>query len=293
VVGAALERVKELQPDKSPTSAGFYAGLMAVYPPDHHLLRDLQTQAEWVTDDECIFTAPVTDHVRSSTGALALGPMFAVTDLALVSTAIGFADGDWCGTLDLSIRSGRPIIDGPLVVSCQVLRVGGTLITTKAEILDGDRLAGTAIATSRRMPRNPEFNEAPVDVKVVGQVQHWGIAGSGFNAPVNEQLGLTETAPGAIELAKTPYVTNSFGTINGGTTGILLCAGAEAALANEFIATDIEVRYVGQAAEGPVRTMSEIVRVEDDHAVVDVTAVDISRERRPIATAGVTLTLPS
>jgi len=48
---------------------------------------------------------------------------------------------------------------------------------------------------------------------------------------------------------------------------------------------------MGQAADGPVRTMSEIVRVERDHAVVDVTAVDMSRERRPIATAGVTLTL--
>ena len=38
--------------------------------------------------------------------------------------------------------------------------------------------------------------------------------------------------------------------------------------------------------------MSEIIRVERDHAVVDVTAVDMSRERRPIATAGVTLTTP-
>lgn len=266
---------------------------MATYPPDHHLLRDLQTQAEWVSEDECVFTAPVTDHVRSVTGALGLGPLFAVTDLALVSTAIGFADGDWCGTLDLAIRAGRPVVAGPLVVSCQVLRVGGTLITTKAEILDGDRLAGTAIATSRRMPRNPDFNEAPVDVKVVGQVQRWGLPGSGFTAPIRDQLGLIETAPGALELMKTPYVTNSFGTINGGTTGILLCAGAESALANEFVATDIEVRYVGQAADGPVRTMSEIIRVERDHAVVDVTAVDMSRERRPIATAGVTLTLPS
>lgn len=265
---------------------------MATYPPEHHLLRDLQTKSEWVSEDECVFTAPVVPQIRTASGALALGPMFAVTDVALISTAIGFAEGDWCGTLDLAIRGGRPIVEGPLVVACQVLRIGGTLITTKAEILDGDQLAGTAIATSRRMPRNPEFNEAPPDPKVVGRVQQWGLPTSGFTAPVNVQLGLHETAPGAVELVKTGYVTNSFGTINGGTTGILLCAGAESALGGEFIATDIEVRYVGQAAEGPVRTMSEIVRVEADHAVVDVTAVDMSRERRPIATAGVTLTLP-
>jgi acyl-coenzyme A thioesterase PaaI-like protein len=288
---AGLSVDQEQRPKERLAQTAFYAGCMATYPPEHHLLRDLQPQAEWVSDDECIFTAPVVPQTRSATGALALGPMFAVTDLALISTAIGFADGDWCGTLDLAIRSGQPIVDGPLVVACQVVRIGGTLITTKAELLDGDRLAGTAIATSRRMPRNPDFNDAPPDEKVVGTIQHWGRASSGFTLPVNDQLGLTELAPGAVELAKTPYVTNSFGTVNGGTSGILLCAGAESALGGEFVATDIEVRYIGQAAEGPVRTMSEIIRVERDHAVVDVTAVDMSRERRPIATAGVTLTL--
>ncbi|MFB0901360.1 MAG: hypothetical protein QMA93_00690 [Acidimicrobiales bacterium] len=264
---------------------------MPSYPPAHHLLRDLQTQSEWVSNDECIFQTPVVPEVRSTTGAMALGPLFAVADLALVSTAIGFAEDDWCGTLDLAIRTGTPVVDGPLVISCQVLRVGGTLITTKAEILDGDRLAGTAIATSRRMPRNPEYNADGPAPKVIGVPHHWGLATSGFTSPINEQLGLIQVAPGALELEKTPYVTNSFGTINGGTTGILLCAAAESALGGEFTAADIEVRYIGQAAEGPVRTMSEIVRVERDHAVVDVTVVDMSRERRPIATAGITLTL--
>jgi len=130
-------------------------------------------------------------------------------------------------------------------------------------------------------------------LKEVGVPHSWGLATSGFVLPVNEQLGLVEVTPGVIEVTKTPYVTNSFGTINGGTSGIVMCAGAESALGHEFVATDIEARYIGQAAEGPVRTMSEIVRVASDHAVVDVTLVDMSRERRPIATAGVTLTIRS
>ncbi len=262
---------------------------MASYPPDHHLLRDLQPRQEWIDDDECLFTAPVVSEVCTRTGAMALGPLFAVADVALVSTAIGFSGEDWCGTLDLAIRLGTPIVDGPLVIACQVLRIGGTLITTKAEIRDGERLAGTAIATCRRMPRNADFNSAPPEPKQIGVPKYWARETSGFSLPVEQQLGLHEVAPGAVELTKTPYVTNSFGTINGGTTGILLCAGAESALGGEFVATDIEARYIGQAADGPVRTMSEIVRVERDHAVVDVTVVDLSRERRPIATAGVTL----
>lgn len=262
---------------------------MATYPPDHHLLRDLQPCQEWIDEDECVFRAPVTPHICTSSGALMLGALFAVVDVALVSTAIGFSDRDWCGTLDLAIRTRDPIVEGPLVVVCRPLRVGGTLITTKAELLDGDRLAGTAIATVRRMPRNTDYNDSEPEPKVIGRRLEWALASSGFTMPLAEQLGLHEVAPGTVELQKTPYVTNSFGTINGGTTGILLCAGAESALGGGFVAADVEARYIGQAAEGPVRTMSEIVRVEDDHAVVDVTVVDMSRERRPIATAGITL----
>ena len=264
--------------------------MTASYPPEHHILRDLRAQAEWVNEDECVFTAPVPAEVRTASGAMALGPLFAIADLALVTTAIGFAEDDWCGTLDLAIRTRIPIREGPCVVACELLRVGGTLITTKAEIRDGNTLAGIAIATSRRMPRNVDYNSDTPLPKQVGVVQNWGLPSSGFSKGIDDQLGLTPHAPGIIELAKTPYVTNSFGTINGGTTGILLCAGAESALGGDFVATDVEVRYTGQAAEGPVRTMSEVVRVEADHAVVDVTAVDLSRGRRPIATAGITLT---
>lgn len=261
------------------------------YPPDHHLLRDLRVRSEWINEDECVFTAPVVPEVCLPGGQMQLGPLFAVADLALISTAIGFADGDWCGTLDLAIRMRQPVVEGPLAIHCQLLRIGGTLITTQAEIYDGaDVLSGKAIATSRRMPRNPEFNDTAPEPKVVGRAQHWGIDGSGFSVPVHQQLALTEITPGVVELIKTPYVTNSFGTINGGTTGILICTGAESALAGEFVATDIEARYVGQAPEGPVRTMCEVVRVGTDHAVVDVTVIDMGRERRPIATGGVTLT---
>ena len=263
---------------------------MASYPPEHHILRDLQATSEWVSDDECVFTAPVPVEVRTSAGTMALGPLLAIADLALVTTAIGFADSDWCGTLDLAIRMRAPIDTGPCTIACELVRAGGTIITTKAEIRDGTTLTGIAIATSRRMPRNTDFNDSTPLTRQLGQVQNWGLASSGFTTGFEQQLGLVETAPGAVELPKSPYVTNSFGTINGGTTGILLCAGAESALGGDFVATDIDVRYIGQAADGPVRTMTEIIRVEQDHAVVDVTAVDMSRERRAIATAGVTLT---
>lgn len=272
---------------------------MTTYPPPHHLLRDLRVRSEWINEDECVFTAPRVPEICLPNGDMRLGPLFAVADVALVATAIDFAEDDWCGTLDLAIRMRAPVVEGPLVLVCQAMRVGGTLITTQAEIFDGagsstgGTLVGKAIATSRRMPRNREFNDSTPEAKVVGEPKFWGIEGSGFTCDVHEQLDFAEIAPGVLELVKTPYVNNSFGTVNGGTTGILICAAAESALGGEFTSADIEARYIGQAKEGPVQTMCEVIRVASDHAVVDVTVLDMGRDRRPIATGGVTLTLAS
>lgn len=269
------------------------------YPPDQHLLRDLDVRSEWINEDECVYTAPRVPEICLPNGDMRLGPLFAVADLALVATAIDLAEDDWCGTLDLAIRMRSPVVAGPLVVVCQAMRVGGTLITTQAEIFDGEgsitsgTLVGKAVATSRRMPRNREFNDSVPLAKVVGEPTFWGIEGSGFTRDIHEQLDFAEIRPGVLELVKTSYVNNSFGTVNGGTTGILICAAAESALGGEFTATDIEVRYIGQAKEGPVRTMCEVIRASSDHAVVEVTVLDMGHERRPIATAGITLTAGS
>jgi acyl-coenzyme A thioesterase PaaI-like protein len=214
------------------------------------------------------------------------------------TAGLGASDDDWCGTLDLSIRSASPITQGPLVVSCQILRVGGRLITVTAELFDGGglpepaRLAGTAVATLRRMPRNPKYNTNSPEPKRIGVVQDWGGATAGFEHHMLDEIGCVEISPGVVELIKSPYVTNSFGTVNGGTTGILVCAGAESAVGGGFVARDVEVRYVGQAGVGPVRTQCEILRIDDRHAVVDVTVLDVGGGRSAIAAASVTLTPP-
>lgn len=265
------------------------------YPPDHHLLRDLSVVSLWTGEMDSRFIAPLTEPVARSDGAMDAGPLYAVADLAAASTAIAGAGDDWAGTLDLSVRMTDAVTTGPLVIEGSVLRAGGTLITVRSELYDGEgteepaRFVGTSIGGFRRMPRNQDYNAGPAQRHEVGVRREWARATSGFAHRVTEQIGLAEVSAGVVELEKSPYVTNSFGTINGGTTGILICAGAESAVGNGFIAVDVDVRYIGQAKAGPVRTACEVLRVGVEHAVVDVMVHDLSQGRRTIAAGSVTL----
>lgn len=265
------------------------------YPPDHHLLRDLCVASYWTGELESRFIAPLVPEIARADGSMSAGALFAVADLAAASTAIAAAEPDWAGTLDLSVRMKDAVRTGPLVIDGAVLRAGGTLITVRSEVFDGEgteearRFVGTTIGGFRRMKRNPEYNAGPVEVREIGVRREWARPGSGFGSPLRTEIGLRELGPGVVELDKSPYVTNSFGTINGGTTGVTIVAGAESAVGPDFTAVDVDVRYIGQADQGPARTACEVLRIGDEHAVVDVMLLDESQHRRPIAAGSVHL----
>ena len=91
-----------------------------------------------------------------------------------------------------------------------------------------------------------------------------------------------------VELEKTPYVLNSFGTVNGGATALTLAAAAESAV-ERAVAADISVRYVGQAGPGPLRTVARALADDDSYASVDVELIDTSFAGHLIALATVGL----
>ena len=194
------------------------------YPPDHHLLRDLGVVSYWTDEFDSRFIAPSSPETARSDGAMSAGALFAVVDLAAASTAIAGAGDDWAGTLDLSVRMGGAVTVGPLIVESTIVRAGGTLITVRSELYDGGgsedagRFVGMAIGGFRRMKRNLDYNAGPVERREIGVRREWARQTSGFDQPVLDTIGLDDLGHGVVELAKSPYVTNSFGTINGGTT---------------------------------------------------------------------------
>jgi acyl-coenzyme A thioesterase PaaI-like protein len=105
--------------------------------------------------------------------------------------------------------------------------------------------------------------------------------------PVVERMGLRIVAEGA-ELDRTDYVRNSFGTINGGVLGFLVCAAAEEV--SGLVAADLVLRYVGQTKVGPARATATVIRDGGDHVVCDVRVVDAGADGLLLARATVTTT---
>lgn len=268
---------------------------MAIYPPENHLLRDLLLTSYWTADDEVRFVAPAVDALRDASGAMAIGPLFAMLDMACAHRAMHEAEGDWAGTIDLSLSSAAPLVDGPIVIVSTVLRVGRRLITARCDLFDGHgaeepgTLCGTATGTFNRMRRDLARDDETKTTRALGVRQAWALETSGFERPLVEKMGLVEKSPGDIELAKSDYVTNSFGTVNGGASAIISAVAAESAAGQGFVARDLSIRYIGRAGEGPVRTQSTVVRRDDEQVVVDVNVVDESAGRALVTVATVGL----
>ena len=112
-------------------------------------------------------------------------------------------------------------------------------------------------------------------------------------APLLDEIGfrVIDAGSGVVELAKSDYIRNSFGTINGGVMGMVMQGAAEAASEafGRFVATDAQIHYLAQTRAGPLRTTTRVIRRAADHVVCRVRAVDSGNDDLVVALATVTL----
>ena len=127
---------------------------------------------------------------------------------------------------------------------------------------------------------------------VVGEVKRHSFR-SMDERPIRERMGLetVDGARGLLELDRTPYITNSIGTINGGSQSVMIEAAAEA-MCPEMVATDLAIHFLSQLKVGPARSYGTVSRLEDDHAVVAIELVDHGADDQVLTLATVTLQRP-
>ena len=263
---------------------------MADYPPPNHLLRDLRATTVWIAEDELHLYAPLQPAATDALGVQA-GVMAGLADIAGAMTAFAHVAPDWCATADLSFQRSVGVTEGPVVISTRLLRAGGRVVTVRSEVFDGRgeerpvRHAGTAVMTFTRIARDAARVDVDAEMDrrgTVGVRVDISDASSGFEYPPIDKMGLRRVGPGVVELDKSAYVLNSFGTVNGGATAITLAAAAESAVPGA-VAADVSVRYVGQAGTGPVRTIARELADYGSYASVDVELVDVSAADQLIA----------
>ena len=272
-----------------------------IYPPEHHVLRDFVVTTERVSRHLTISSCPVVPEIRLPSGRPRAGALATVIDLAGAATALASVRPDWIATSDLAFWSGDPIEDGPIVVAAHLVRAGSNVVVVRVDVGDGQgrdevatmRPAGRGLMTFARIPGAASAVSGRA-LPESSPKQSMAVAGSGFRAPLLEQLAVRVLDPalGVIEVDRTDYTRNSFGSINGGVIAIVAEAAAEtmtAAHGHAFEGVDISVNYLSQTRSGPARAAATFVRRDAHHALVDVQLVDAGNDDQLLALSTVLL----
>jgi acyl-coenzyme A thioesterase PaaI-like protein len=235
-------------------------------------------------------------------------------DVGTSDPALAACRPDWTATQDLVLHGARPITDGPVVIDCQLVRVGKKVVVVAARAYDAHgvddfdvlraaidtatvvpregavTLGASGLVTFARLPGVAAPGKDDYDpAQWIGEIRS-SRATTPATGTTYQRLGLrtVDGMAGQLELELTPYVVNSIGTINGGAQAVLVEAAAEA-LRPGMVATDMHIHFLSQAKTGPARSIGTVLRDATDHSVVTIQLVDAGNEDAVIALASVTL----
>lgn len=247
---------------------------------------------------------PVVPGILDATGAVRVGAIATLMDVAGASVALDTVLPDRTATVELAYQALRPARVGPIFALARALRAGSKQVVIDVEVLEGRgkddpsgaEPVGLGTMTFSRLAQRADH--APIRIADLQRADtgrsRMGLPDSGFTRPLLESAGVRELDPaaGALELDNHDWVRNSFGTINGGMVAILLerageLAACHAAAARMRVA-DLVVHYLGQTAKGPARTTTRVLRVGPDHAVCRVELRDASAGDALVSLAVVT-----
>jgi acyl-coenzyme A thioesterase PaaI-like protein len=279
-------------------------------------MSDVDLVSTLVTTRRSLSRALLTDALRTPSGEVSLGLVVTLVDVGASDPALATCRPDWTATHDLSLYGAGWITEGPIVVDSQLVRVGKKMMIVESTVYDGHgiddleslrdaidsgtgsessavSLAGSGLVTFVRLPGSAASGVDTYDpASWVGKVRHRQPDGPPVGT-MYERMGLTvlDAAGGVAELALTPYVSNSIGTINGGAQAVLIEAAAEA-MRPGLVARDVQIHYLTQVKAGPARTIGTVLRDGPDHSVVRVAMVDAGNDDRLLSLATVTVQAP-
>ena len=189
----------------------------------------------------------------------------------------------WTLTSDMSVRM-RPL-PAPAFVSTEstILRRGRRSATAVVDLVtaEGAPVATGAIGFVRVERRETD----PVKPQASpGNVSTMFDGSRTLSRPLREAAGIVVLDPvaGALEMPVTPAVRNTAGTLQGAMVALFAEAAAEELVSARFgvpaVVTDLDLRYLAQTGEGPVRSECTLLG-EGPDAPVQVELSDRSSGR--------------
>lgn len=260
-----------------------------------HVLRDLHTTTEQISETRSVSVTPVVDALRDPDGRPTLGLMATVADVNASLVALLAGRPEWTATVSLTLHTARgrtratadrPIggpIRGPVVVDARLERAGSKIVVVRTALHDGDGrspdeildqmrdvsvdpgpLLAVGVATFTRIPASASRAAGRFDpAAMIGRRRGPSPEDPVPEVPLADRIGWQTIDPstGTMELVATPYVQNSFGAVTGGVHAMLMQAAAEGAHPG-MVATAVELHYLAQARGGRLRTRIERLRAD-------------------------------
>lgn len=267
------------------------------YPPDKHLLRDLGLSLTFEGSDRATIQAPAAPEVCSETGSVHAGVLATLIDVLGGFLCMEAFSPDWMATAHLSLHACGPAPLGTVSASGRLLRSGRTTATVRTEIYAGSRgaepppgLAGVAMTTYSRMEGVRAGTWA--DDRRTQPVEFGRSRGdAGLRQHLIQQCGIKQASerPGGLLLEMSDYVSNSFGSLQGGMIALLAdVAGASAARAagdRRLTTSDLVLHYLSPGRFGPFITQAQVMRADKAAVLSRIEIMDTGEKDRVIAVA--------
>jgi acyl-coenzyme A thioesterase PaaI-like protein len=203
----------------------------------------------------------------------------------------------WTLTSDMSVRM-RPL-PAPAFLSTRttILREGRRSATATVDLVDeaADVLATGAIGfarVTRRETDPPRPQSSPQHISTL-----FGNSRT-LDRPLREEAGIVvlDAAHGVLEMQVTPQLRNPAGTLQGAMVALFAEAAAEEVAAARFgipaVVIDLDLRYLAQTGDGPVRSTCTVLG-EGPDAPMQVELSDVSSGRLTTLVYARTSTIPA
>ena len=189
----------------------------------------------------------------------------------------------WTLTSDLSVRMRPRPAPTRIEAIGSVLRQGGRSVTCAVELTsDEGELVATGALGFAKVPRRDSDPPKPRVRPDTSVAMFSGL--SLLSQPLREEAGIEVIDPvhGEVQLRVTPELRNPAGTLQGAMVALVAEAAAEDMVSTRFespvVVTDLDVRYLARAPEGPVRSKARLLG-DGPEAAVEVELVDTSVNR--------------
>ncbi len=254
------------------------------YPPEHHILRDLNLETETFSESTAHARLRVNPYIVDDAGGVRIGVLAILVDAVGGALAARAVLPDWMATADLTIQSMAPAL-GPIVEArASVLRKGKTTLVVEAgvycvgdseEMSNGEATGPVAWATMTFAILPGRSSMSTINFPT-GAASRWAMTGGEFDQPVVDALGISvvDAAEGRLSMPVVEYLFNSFQAVQGGVMALLADVAGTTALSaggEPLIVSDLQVAYLALGRTGPIVTRTRVL--EADGATVGGGAV--------------------